>query len=72
MVRDVNAVLMVRNQVYKRRHSRSIDFLAIKRRLYCVYSNNVQDVNHISKNLGRFEVKNNCVDFSYNVYVYIP
>lgn len=68
----INAALMVRNQVCKRRHSRSIDFLAIKRRLYCVYSNNVQNVNHITKNLKRFEVKNNCVNFSCNRCVYIP
>lgn len=63
---------MVRNQVCKRRHSRSIDFLAVIRRLYCVFSNNVQDVNHISKNLERFEVKNNCVHFFCNRCVYIP
>lgn len=54
----INAVLMARNQVCKRRHSRSVDFLAIKKRLCCVYSNNIQDVNDISKNLEIFEVKN--------------
>lgn len=66
----INAALM-RNQVCKRRHYRSTDFFTIKRRLYCVYSNNVQDVNHISKTLERFEVKNNCVNFSCNICVYI-
>ena len=67
----INAVLMVRSQVCKRRHSRSIIFVAILRRLYYV-SSNIHDINHISNNFERFEVKNNSGHFSCNRSVYIP
>ena len=66
----INAALLVRNQVCKRRHSRSIDFVAILRRLYYV-SSNIHDINHISNNFERFDVKNNG-NFSSNGSMYVP
>lgn len=62
---------MVRNQVYKRRHSRNINFVAILRRLYYV-SFNIYDITYVSNNFERFEVKNNSSNFFCNRSVYVP
>lgn len=51
---------MVRNQVYKRRHSRNTNFVAILRRLYYV-SSKIHDITYVSNNFERFEVKKTVV-----------
>lgn len=62
---------MVRNQVYKRRHSRNINFVAILRRLYYV-SSKIHDITYVSNNFERFEVKKNSGNFFCNRSAYVP